>query len=42
MAIINEGYFPQHSQTVCMCVSVCVCVAGGVCVCIADGGNKKG
>lgn len=42
VAIINEGYFPQHSQTVCMCVSVCVCVAGGVCVCIADGGNKKG
>ncbi len=30
VAIINEGYFPQHSQTVCTCVSVCV-LQGCVC-----------
>lgn len=40
VAIINEGYFPQHSQTVCMCVSVCVCVAGGVCVFSWWGGQE--
>lgn len=25
VAIINEGHFHQHSQTLCMCVSACVC-----------------
>lgn len=47
MAIINEGYFPQHSPTLCVgvCVSVCelqglVCVC--VCVGVVDDGNEMG
>lgn len=29
MAIINEGYFPQHSQSVCVLLGVCVCSGMG-------------
>lgn len=45
MAIINEGYFPQNSQTVCKCVSAYElqgCVRVCVCVGMADGGEQHG
>lgn len=44
VAIINEGYFPQHSQTACMRVCVSVWIAG-VCACVCVwlmGGTRWG
>lgn len=44
VAIINESYFPQHSQTLHMCTySKCVYHrVAGLCMYVFDGGNKRG
>lgn len=40
VAIINEGYFPQHSQTLCMCTLVWMCCrVTRVRVCVFYGGG---
>lgn len=41
VAIINEGYFPQHSQTLCMRGSAWVFLCfGGVCMCLMWGPRR--